>query len=229
MTQIKWEYQGETGGKTTRRRFLKGAAALAATAPALARAGVGPNKSATSPPRPILAYVATYSSPQGPEGAQGRGRGIYLVEMNPATGTLEQREVFPNDGNPACLAFDPSRTHLYSANEVSGFQGTNSGSISAYAIDRASGHLTLLNVVSSEGAGGPAHISIHPSGKFALAANYRGGTVAVLPIRANGELGPATDVIENEGTPGPDHADQCAPGKFRHQRPRAPARAHDPE
>src|SRR5208282_3436006 len=127
----------------------------AATAPALAPAGLGQNPSATpdlSGPDPILAYVGTYSSPQGPEGAPGRGQGIYLFEMNPSTGVLKQRDVFPNEGNPACLAFDPSRTHLYSANEVSGFEGTNSGSISAYAIDRASGHLTLLNVVSSEGA-----------------------------------------------------------------------------
>jgi len=234
MTQGKSDYQRGTFGRTTRRKFLKDAAGLAATAPALAHSRVGQNMSATSAlfaPGPIMAYVGTYSSPQGPEGAPGRGQGIYLFEMNPATGVLKQRELFPNDGNPACLTFDPSHTHLYSANEVSGFQGTNSGSISAYSIDRATGHLTPLNAVSSEGAGGPAHMSIHPSGKFALAANYRGGTVAVFPIRANGELGPATDVIENKGTLGPVRATDAPKGSFAisgHDHPHAHMIQSDP-
>jgi len=230
MTQGKWDCQGGTLGSTTRRRFLKDAAALAATVPALAGAEVGPNMSATAA-SPILAYVGTYSSPQGPEGAQGRGQGIYLFEMNPITGVLNQSALFPNDRNPACLALDPSHTHVYSANEVSGFQGTDSGSISSYAIDGPTGHLTLLNVVSSEGAGGPAYISIHPSGKFALAANYRGGTVAVFPIRANGELGPAADVVENKGSVGPEHAVDAPQGSFAisgHDHPHAHMIQSDP-
>ena len=122
--------------------------------------------------------------------------------MNPASGVLTQREIIPNDANPACLALAPSGAYLYSANEVANFAGGSSGSVSAYAVDRASGHLTLLNTVSSEGAG-PAHLSVHPSGKYALVANYAGGTVAVLPIHASGELGPATDVIHDQGTLGP--------------------------
>jgi len=231
MTDCEYDYQRETSSKTTRRNLLKGAAALAATAPAAAWAEMGQQNSATSVQRPILAYVGTYSSPQGPEGAQGRGQGIYLMEMNPATGVLRQLEVFPNNANPACLAFDPSRTHLYSANEVSGFQGTTFGSVSAYAIDRATGRLTLLNAVSSEGAGGPAHLSVHPSGKFVLAANYKGGTVAVLPIRSHGELGPATDVIENKGTVGPDHGTNAPKGSFAisgHDHPHAHMIQSDP-
>ena len=196
-------------GKTTRRRLL--ASIIATAAPTLGLGSQAPPKSAA---RPTLAYVGTYSSAQGPEGARGRGRGIYLFEMNPATGALGQRELFPHEGNPSWLAFDPTRTHLYSANEASGFQGASSGSVSAYAIDGANGHLTLLNEVSSEGAGGPAHMSIHPSGRYALAANYLAGTIAVLPIRANGELGSATDVIHNEGAVGSQHAASAPVGSY---------------
>ena len=87
---------------------------------------------------PILAYVGTYSSPEGPEGSRGYGQGIYLFETNPATGALTQRAVFPNDANPSWLAFDPSRMHLYSANETAKYQGSANGSVSAYSIDRAS-------------------------------------------------------------------------------------------
>jgi len=182
----------------SRRGLLKCAAALAVPAPGA---------------EPILAYAGTYSSPQGPEGSRGNGQGIYLFQMNPATGELSLREVFPADSNPSWLAFDASRRHLYAANETATFHGARSGSVSAYAIERANGRLKLLNTVSSEGAG-PAHLSVHPSGRYVLVANYAGGTVAVLPILAGGELGPATDVKPDAGPAGPAHAAGAPPGSF---------------
>jgi len=157
--------------------------------------------------RSILAYVGSYSSPQGPEGSHGNGQGIYLFQMNPETGALTPREVFPNATNPSWLALDSTATHLYTANE------TADGSVSVYSIDRANGHLTLLNTVSSQGAG-PAHLSVHPSGKYVLVANYAGGTVAVLPIQSQGDLGPATDVKHDQGPVGPVHAASAPPGSF---------------
>lgn len=196
--------------KTSRRRFLKGAAALGAAAPALAPAR---QSHADSAGHPIFAYVGSYSLPQGPDGTVGRGQGIYLFEMNPATGALLQRELIRRDTNPSFMAYDRSRKYMYSVNWIANYQGTNSGSVSAYTIDRDSGHLTLLNTVSSEGAN-PTHLSIHPSGKFLLVANYFGGTVTVLPIRANGELGPATDVRHDHGTVGREHATSAPPGSF---------------
>jgi 6-phosphogluconolactonase (cycloisomerase 2 family) len=189
-------------------------------APALARAGQSGAKPAT---RRVLLCVGTYSSPQGPEGSKGRGQGIYVFEMNPASGALTQREVIPSNANPSWLALHPSGKYLYSANEVANFGDAHSGSVSAYTVDRATGHLTLLNTVSSEGAG-PAHMSVHPSGKFALVANYGGGTEAVLPILANGELGPATDVIHNQGTLGPDQPHSAPVGSYAfsgHDKPHA--------
>src|SRR3989442_6641908 len=56
-------------GKSSRREFLRGAAAIALTGRGFMSLG-----------RPVLAYVGTYSSPQGPEGAIGRGQGIYLLD-----------------------------------------------------------------------------------------------------------------------------------------------------
>jgi 6-phosphogluconolactonase (cycloisomerase 2 family) len=95
--------------------------------------------------------------------------------------------------------------------------------VSAYSIERTSGRVTLLNTVSSEGAG-PAHMSIHPAGKHALVANYGGGSVAVLPIQGDGRLGPASDVKRHQGTPGPARASSAPPGSFAisgHDRPHA--------
>jgi len=207
-------------GQFSRRSFLQVAAGVAVMPPALARAGRGLSK---PDPRRILAFVGTYTSPQGPEGSRGRGQGIYVFEMNPSSGVLTRREIIPNDVNPSCLAFQPSGGHLYSANEISNFSGGTAGSVSAYAVDRATGHLTLLNTVSSEGAG-PAYLSVHPAGKHVLVANYGGGSVAVLSIHANGELGPAKQVIHHQGTVGPESSHSAPMGSFAfsgHDRPHA--------
>ena len=57
-------------------------------------------------------------------------------------------------------------------------------------------------------------MSIHPSGRFLLVANYFGGSVAVLPILADGRLGDATDVKKDAGKIGPTRATNAPPGSF---------------
>ena len=195
---------------TSRRGFLLGAVTIAGSRAVVGQRRPNPAKAAEGP---VLLYVGTYSSPQGPEGSRGRGEGIYLFEMNPSTGALKQREVFANGSNPSCVALNPGATHLYSANETRTFEGQPSGSVSAYSISRPDGRLTLLNTLSSEGAG-PAHLSVHPSGKHVLVANYFGGNVAVLPIQSDGRLGPATDTKQDPGPVGAARATSAPPGSF---------------
>jgi len=162
---------------------------------------------------PVLAYAGTYSAPVGAEGAPGRGKGIYLFEMNPVTGVLRERTVFPNPDNPSCLALNASGTRLYSANETATYQGAPSGSVSVYEIEHPSGRLKLINTVPSEGAG-PCHLSLHQSGKWLFVANYHGGTSALLPIGMDGELGAASDVKHHDGDLGPARAVSAPPGSF---------------
>jgi 6-phosphogluconolactonase (cycloisomerase 2 family) len=57
-------------------------------------------------------------------------------------------------------------------------------------------------------------VSIHPSGRFLLVANYFGGSVAVLPILADGRLDAPTDVQVDEGPIGPTRATHAPPGSF---------------
>lgn len=151
-----------------------------------------------TPKRPVLAYIGTYS--------KANGKGIHLFEMNPSNGRLTEREVFPASGNPTWLTLNPDRTHLYAANE-------DSASVSAYAVDRSNGKLTLLNEVPSGGAG-PAYVSAHPAGRHVLVANYAGGSFAVLPIQPNGEPGSATDIVRQVGPAGPMHAASGPKGSF---------------
>ena len=169
-------------------------------------------------PNRTLAYVGTYSSREG----QNRGQGIHIFEMNPSNGALTPRAIERSESNPSWLAFNRTRTHLYAANEIAD-PSTGSGSVSAYAVDGSTGRLTLLNTVSSEGAG-PAHLSMHPAGKHALVANYHGGSVAVLPIQPDGRLVSASDVKRHQGTAGPTRPSSAPPGSFAisgHDRPHA--------
>ncbi|HUB33220.1 MAG TPA: lactonase family protein [Bryobacteraceae bacterium] len=196
----------------SRRHFLAAAGLLAAPRIAVSQSNT----------KPLLAYIGTYSNPLGPEGSPGHGQGIYLFEIDRATAALTERALFPNPFNPSWLAFHPSRTYLYSGNETPSFEG-RSGSVSAYAVDGATGQLSPINTVSSHGAG-PAYVSVHPSGKFVLVANYAGGTIAVLPIGAQGELGAATDVHEDQGAIAGRRPTSGPPGSFAlsgHDRPHA--------
>jgi 6-phosphogluconolactonase len=205
---------------STRREFVQTVSAWAAFAPLSgARAGRQPA------PRRILAYVGTYTSPQG----TNHGEGIHILELMSSSGALVPRHVVKSEANPAWLAFNRARTTLYAANEVT-TPGTGSGSVSAYAVDGATGRLALLNSVSSEGAG-PAHLSIHPAGKHVLVANYAGGSVAVLPIEPGGRLAPASDVKRHQGTAGPPQPSGAPPGSFAisgHDRPHAHMIEADP-
>jgi 6-phosphogluconolactonase (cycloisomerase 2 family) len=133
--------------------------------------------------------------------------------MNLASGVLTERAVFPNPDNPSCLALNSSRSRLYAANETATYKGTGSGSISAYEIERPSGRLRMMNTVSSEGAG-PCHLSLHQSGKWLFVANYHGGTSAVLPIGADGELRAASEVKSHDGVLGPRRAASAPKGSF---------------
>ena len=168
---------------------------------------------------PLIAYVGTFSSPlRNVRPTQvdlppGNGRGIHLFQVDRATGALSPSGVIEQATSPSCLAINAAGTRIYSANETDKMEDGESGSISAFAINRSNGQLTLLNTVSSGGAG-PTYLSIHPSGRFVLVANYFGGSVAVIPILPDGKLGPASDVKKDVGTVGPKKATNAPPGSF---------------
>ena len=168
---------------------------------------------------PLIAYVGTFTSPlQKMKATQvdlppGNGQGIHLFEVNRSTGAMTPCGLYKTGVSPNCLTFNAARTVLYSTNETD-HQGNNeAGSVSAFAINPKDGQLKLLNTVSSGGKG-PTYVSLHPSGRFLLVANYFGGSVAVLPIKADSSLGEATDFKQDTGTVGPKKATNAPPGSF---------------
>ena len=139
----------------------------------------------------VLVYFGTYTGE--------KSKGIYVSRLNPATGALTEPELAAETANPSYLAVHPGSRFLYAANEVGTFNGQNSGSVSAFAIDRGSGKLTALNQEAS-GGGGPAHLVTDKRGRNVLVANYGGGSVAVLPIRADGTLAKASAFVQHTGS-----------------------------
>jgi 6-phosphogluconolactonase (cycloisomerase 2 family) len=169
--------------------------------------------------RPLVAYVGTFSSPLRDmlptqvDLPPGNGRGIHLFQVNRQTGALTPAGIVEMGTSPSCLAVNRMGTRLYSANETDRVGDDKEGTVSTFSIDRADGQLTLLNTVRSGGAG-PTYVSMHPSGRHLLVANYFGGSVAVLPIMPDGRLGEATDVKTAAGTIGPTKAANAPPGSF---------------
>ena len=198
----------------SRRSFLKTSAIVAGSAPLLEEVIKAQSAGENAP---LVAYVGTFSSPLRDtlptqvDLPPGNGRGIHLFQVNRTTGAMTPIGVHEMITSPSCLALHGDR--LYSANETDRVGENKEGTVSAFTVNRANGQLTLLNTVSSGGAG-PTYVSLHPSGKYLLVANYFGGSVAVLPILNDGRLGPATDIRNDSGTIGPRKATNAPLGSF---------------
>jgi 6-phosphogluconolactonase len=165
------------------------------------------------------AYIGTYTPNEPGQRSPNRGEGIYLVDVDNATGAPSNVRLVAKTLSPTWMTLSKDGKFLYAVNEVDNFNPQKSGSVSAYAVNADTGALKLLNVVSSEGAI-PCHISIHPSGKFALVANYTGGSFSVIRIKPDGSLGEATDVIKPGGPTNSANAADAPPG----QSPSQPSR-----
>src|SRR5580700_4948693 len=116
---------------------------LATTPPALPQ---GTTKASTE----WLMYVGTYTNQQS--------KGIYAYRFQPS-GKFTPLGLVAETSSPSFLVVDRSQRFVYAANELSTYEGQRAGSISAFAIDPATGQLKLLNKVSSRGSG-PCHVSL---------------------------------------------------------------------
>jgi 6-phosphogluconolactonase len=149
--------------------------------------GLGASPAFSAEPGKFWVFVGTYTD--------GKSKGIYRMEFDPATGKLSEPVLAAEVDNPSFLAVHPMHKYLYSANESS---GDSAGSVTAFALDAKSGALTKLNRQSTIG-NGPCHLVVDATGKNVLVANYGGGSVAVLPIGPDGKLAPASDFIQHKG------------------------------
>ena len=181
-----------------RSRIPVALAALGLTALAGFRASSAPNGE-------YFVYIGTYTGFKfmnyaDPSG-QSRSQGIYVSRFQPATGTLSEPQLAARTVNPGFLAVHPNHRFLYVTNEDPRSLGPahdHASYVSAFAINRTTGKLTLLNTVPAAGTS-TCYISLDKSGKYALLANFGSGSVAVLRTRDDGSLGELTAFMQHTG------------------------------
>ena len=142
-------------------------------------------------------WFGTYTRGKSEQGLQSEG--IYVSRFDDGTGELSKPVLAATVANPSFLARHPTRPLLYAVSEIadrSAASGRTTGGITAFRIDRATGMLTKLNEQPS-GGGGPCHVTVDPSGRCVLAANYGGGSTICLRIAEDGSLSPVA-----KGDPG---------------------------
>jgi 6-phosphogluconolactonase len=141
-------------------------------------------------------YIGTYTD-------HSSSKGIYQGSLDSVTGKLGRIVLAAAASDPSFIALSPDGQTLYAAEElpdagrVQAFRRTNDGSL--FALNRRS-------------AGGQAtcHVSIDPSGRDVLVANYGSGTIACFRIRKDGAIGFRTARIRFSGS-GPNEDRQQGP------------------
>ncbi|MFF2127877.1 lactonase family protein [Streptomyces olivochromogenes] len=195
----------DAGGGWGRRRFIGALAGITAVAtvpaPAAPRtrpAGAtnppaegSPATSASGPtssaPTVRRLFLGTYTS------VEGGGKGIGLATYDPTSGAVTATGTLTGVGDPSYLATHPKGHTLYAVDE------RPQGAVTAVRLSDNK----VLGTRSTGGAG-PCHLSVHPSGRWLLSANYTSGSVAVHPVDASGALGERTDLVTHSSpAPGP--------------------------
>ena len=135
--------------------------------------------------------VGTYTS--------GKSEGIYVYDFNTETGDSKKRSSVKVP-NPSYLAVSPDQKIVYAVSEtdVAKKEGTG-GAVSAFSFSLANGSLSLINQQFSQGKN-PCYVSVDKTGKWVFAGNYSSGSAALFPVRADGGLEIAKQVLQNNGT-----------------------------
>ena len=131
-------------------------------------------------------FVGTYTD--------GSSEGIYTLQFNPETGTLDSLELKAKLPNPSFLAISKDKKNLYAVQETADYDSIGGG-VTAFAL--LNGEFELLN---SKGTGGahPCHVALSGDGQIAV-SNYTGGNLAIYDLLETGGLG-ERQLIEHNTT-----------------------------
>ncbi len=122
----------------------------------------------------------------------GPGCGFSCARFDSEAGKMEEVRFLLEARSPGFFAIHPERPVLYAANS------DETGGVSAYRIDPTTGNLTWLNTKPA-GGGDTCFISFDRTGRYLLAANYQGGSVAVFALQPDGRIGERTAFDQHMG------------------------------
>ena len=137
-----------------------------------------------------IVYFGTHGS--------GPGQGIFAARFDSKSGRLASLGLAAEIERPTWQVASSDKSILYSVSET-GNDGKSEASVYSLAIDRATGKLSVVNKVGS-GGGGATHLALDPRSATLFVANYGTGTVAALPVTADGALGAAASQQQDVGS-----------------------------
>ena len=129
----------------------------------------------------------------------GQSQGIYRLNFDSATGQIDAKPLqVVKSENPSWLTLSKDQRHLFVVNENGPGQTDPVGRVSSYAIDPKTHELSLINQVQSLG-NEPTHSGLSAEASHLFVSNYSvsedpGGTLAVLPVDADGKLKPVVQM-----------------------------------
>ena len=142
---------------------------------------------------PLYVYIGTYTTENSKGNRNAHGVGIYVYEINRETGAWTLVQEVPTL-NPAVLAFGKDMKYVYCVN-------SNSGDVSAFTRDAATGKLSLLNTATTDGKNIMV-FSVDPAGEWMVTGDHK-GIINVFRLNTDGSIGQKTDSFVLPGEKGP--------------------------
>lgn len=137
-------------------------------------------------PSSHLLFLGTYTK-------NTSSRGIYRIHLDTQTGALSAPVLAAEATDPSWITLTPNKKFLYT------IHGSPAQAI-GFAVDAATAELRpLASNPPLGGANPPSHLAVDQTGRVLLAANYRDGCVAAIPIHDDGSLG-TPRATQHEGT-----------------------------
>ncbi len=138
-----------------------------------------------------LIFVGTFDG----DGSQG----LYVFSLDRDNLSLELLQTISDRLAPSFQAVHPKMAVVYSASRSTISDQSDHQTIGAYRVDKGTGRLLLISEQSVMGIS-PAHVSVDPLGSFVYVSNYTSGNLSMFPIRDDGGLDMASDVVQHTGS-----------------------------
>jgi 6-phosphogluconolactonase len=141
----------------------------------------------------------------------GANRGIYMAKLDQDTGSISPAVRVADKPDSVFMAFSPDKSHLYGLAEARSPGSRPREAIETYEVDAATGALKNIGERVVDGSEA-CHISVDPSGRCVLTANYGDHYVEVFPIGADATVGPRSCIVKHYGSgPNADRQESAHP------------------
>jgi 6-phosphogluconolactonase len=129
---------------------------------------------------------------------------IQALRLDTSTGKLTAIGAVAQGPKSTWVAVNPQLPILYGVDD----DNAREGSVTAYAVDRATGALTQVNTVNT-GGNGSTYLAFDLPSMTLFSANYASGSVSSITVNQDGSLGSLVSTIKETGS-GPNRRQASA-------------------